>query len=701
MRAVWPDTVVEENNLTRNISALRKALGESPGEHRYVVTIPGRGYQFVADLKESSNGSEDVLMARHTRSRIVVEDETIDHESAAFGLPIADFASASRTTEYESLAVRPIGKIRRYKKGAVIILLAVLAASIVMWVPRFIDRMRSGSKAPPALQKLEITTITHTGNAGEAAISPDGKYIAYRLIEAGRQALWLRHLATGSNQQILPPTDAQYYGLTFSCDGSHIYFVRSEKNNPLRSLYRMALLGGVPTNLIADVRHAPGFSPDGSRMVFVRESLGLGESALMISNADGSGEQKLAVRKLSDGLWSAPPAWSPDGKSIACTVGSAEVGGINIALVEVRVEDGIERTITAQKWRAIRNIGWLSDGSGLLITARERLGPNIWHISYPDGEARSITNDSTSYVGLSLTADSSGLVTIKSDLQTNIWIVPTGAASTPTGAAHRITFGASNYHRVTWLPDGRLSFASSASSPMDIWVMNADGTGQKQLTAESGANWHQSASPDGRYIVFVSDRSGANNIWRIDTDGANPKQLTSGRGERFPDCSPDGRWVVYTSVSADQNFFTLWKVSIDGGAPVQLTNTHSLWPAVSPDGKWVAYFYRDAQPDSQYKLAVIPFVGGSPVKTFDLPPVALQSPYLVRWTADGRALTYAADLDNISNIWTQPIDGGKPVQLTDFKSDQIFSFDWSRDGKQLVCSRGAWTGDVVLMSNFR
>jgi len=58
MRRVWPDAVVEENNLTVNVSALRKALSEVPGEHRYVVTVPGRGYQFVADVKRQDDGPE-------------------------------------------------------------------------------------------------------------------------------------------------------------------------------------------------------------------------------------------------------------------------------------------------------------------------------------------------------------------------------------------------------------------------------------------------------------------------------------------------------------------------------------------------------------------------------------------------------------------------------------------------------------------
>ena len=106
------------------------------------------------------------------------------------------------------------------------------------------------------------------------------------------------------------------------------------------------------------------------------------------------------------------------------------------------------------------------------------------------------------------------------------------------------------------------------------------------------------------------------------------------------------------------------------------------------------------------KLAIISFEGqrldslsGEPIRMFDISPTAPDA--RLRWTADGRALTYIDTRASVSNIWLQPIDGSPPKQLTDFKSDLIFGFDWSRDGKQLVCSRGVVNRDVVMISNFR
>jgi Tol biopolymer transport system component len=91
--------------------------------------------------------------------------------------------------------------------------------------------------------------------------------------------------------------------------------------------------------------------------------------------------------------------------------------------------------------------------------------------------------------------------------------------------------------------------------------------------------------------------------------------------------------------------------------------------------------------------------GGPPAKLFDIRIRAGQQDF--QWTTDSRALIYIDTRDEVSNLWQQPIEGGEPKQLTDFKTDLIFSFDYSRDGKQLVLSRGTYSRDVVLISNFR
>jgi Tol biopolymer transport system component len=83
------------------------------------------------------------------------------------------------------------------------------------------------------------------------------------------------------------------------------------------------------------------------------------------------------------------------------------------------------------------------------------------------------------------------------------------------------------------------------------------------------------------------------------------------------------------------------------------------------------------------------------VKTIDIPPTN----NILDWSADGRAVLYVDTRGRVSNIWSQPIDGGPPKQLTNFKSELIFVFDFSRDGKQLAVSRGSVSNDVVLITD--
>jgi Tol biopolymer transport system component len=152
--------------------------------------------------------------------------------------------------------------------------------------------------------------------------------------------------------------------------------------------------------------------------------------------------------------------------------------------------------------------------------------------------------------------------------------------------------------------------------------------------------------------------------------------------------------VIYSNYNGKP---TLWKVSVDGGAPVQLTDKYSTWPAVSPDGRLIACEYQ-AEAHAPSKVALFPFEGGEPVKILEIPTDNFN---VVRWTPDGRALSYVARAGGGSDIWTQPLDGGKPAALTDFKAQRIFNFAWSRDGKQLAITRGTSTIDVVLIKDFR
>ncbi|MBO0721215.1 MAG: PD40 domain-containing protein [Blastocatellia bacterium] len=579
----------------------------------------------------------------------------------------------------------------RFNSSLLLIAVAVFVLGGGLGISLFI---RHRGRTPDSFQNIQISRFTSSGKATRAAISPDGRHLVYSQREAGKESLLVSQVSRSNNVVIVPPADVVYRGMTYSSDGNFIYYVVQEQNNPIQKVYQVPGLGGVPRRILVDCDSPITLSPDGTRFAFVRRSRGKSEDSLITADIDGNNERTLAVRKGADFFWASGPAWSPDGKVIACPAGTHS-GSRQLFVAEVRVEDGRLRPISTQKWTNLGRVAWTKDGCGLLATATEQGSAltQIWYFPYPDGAARRITNDLNDYRDMSLALEADSLVTVRYDARVNVWLLP----SSDLGRSQKITDGIGQYNGVrglTWTPDDRIVYVSRASGSHDIWLMNSDGKNNTQLTTvETSAEIYPSVSPDGRYLVFVSTRTGNSNIYRLDMLTGDQVQLTKGASEEFPTVSVDGKWVIYTDTSNTN--FTLWKVSIDGGEPIRLTNKLSQWPAVSPDGKQFACWYR-AQAMARWQIAIIPISGGEPEKVIDVPNTAETSiPF--RWMPDGTGISFADTRNGATNIWRQPLSGGPPRQLTRFTSDQIYWFDWSRDGKYLACSRGAGTNDVVLI----
>ena len=583
--------------------------------------------------------------------------------------------------------------------------LALIGLSLGLYV--FWHRNR-----PVPFTRLKITRITASGKASNAAISPDGKYIVHVVTDGGLQALELRQVSTNTNQEILAPADVAYSGLTFSKDGNYIYYVMRDRANPVSALYRKPVLGGEATKIVTDIQSHASLSPDGSRLAFLRFDTTSAEVTVMIANSDGSAEQRIGSRRLPD-LYR-ELAWSPDGRVIALSTLTFK-GNYHGGLVEIPVSGGAEKPLTPQTWFQIENVAWLGNGTGLVISAVEQsFGQRqLFYVAYPGGEVRPVTNDLNDYNVISITADSNSLVTVQRQVTTNIWVAPVyaNALSAPQkgvpaidhSRARQITSGGSKldgYDGLAWTPDGRLTYSSTASGSVDVWIMQPDGSAQKQLTsAVPGSIYHthanQTLSPDGRYLVFTSDRvTGVLHIWRMDFGGGNLKQMTNGSGETYAQITPDGRFVIY----AELNTRTLSKVPIDGGEARSLTDINEGRPAISPDGKLIAFRYQP-EPGKAYQIAVMSAEGGPVLKSLEA--AATAETRQLSWTPDGRALVYLDTRGGVSNLWSQPVDGGQAVQLTDFKADRIYGFDFSPDGKWLGISRGNASTDVVLFNNVK
>jgi len=692
---------------------------EPPPLARYAREVPPELERIVnkaltKDREERYQTAKDVLIdLRRLRQQLEVKAEVERLATPASGSEVAATtdgtqAAVATTGEASARTQAEIGRrtssaeyllsgIKRHKQGAVVTLAIslIVLGGIGLVLYRFIVHRQP---KPAPFQAKKTTKLTTTSNASMPSISPDGKYVAYVVNAAGQQSLWINHVATASNFPIIPPAEVRYGRPNFSHDSNYVYYVITDKGDPHGALYRIPALGNAtPRKLLVNIQSVISLSPDDKRFAFYRSNPGEGGDVLVVANADGTGEQKLTSRKGDDWFENGEfggmgPAWSPDGKVIACGAGKEGLGRVPATVIVVQVEDGAQKEFTSQRWSAIGNLAWLGDGNGLMLSADDQ----IWRLTYPGGEVHQITDDFRVNGLTSLTADSRTMVAEQIYTLANIWLAPGGDAS----GARQIT--SSNESEgaggLSWMPDGKIAYASNASGNFDIWVMNVDGSDKKQLTFDPSEDVSPAMTPDGRSIVFASDRAGKwSNIWRIDADGGHPKQLTNGIEDLRPNCSPDSKWVVYVSVVDGKT--ALWEVSIDGGTPVQLTSKESDSPAVSPDGKWIACRYWNEQIDSPKQIAVIPFAGGEPIKLFDgtQPGPGKR----IRWTPDGRALTFVDTRGNVSNIWSQSVEGGPARRLTDFKDQLIFAHDWSPDGKQLACARGIRVTTIVLISDSR
>jgi serine/threonine protein kinase len=653
------------------VNLIQRALEKNPADR----------YQSMADM--------DIELKRLLKktSKVVRSASQVTHR-------VGELEGAAATGEAPS-TLEPISRKTPsmiWKKpffvGAAIVAVIIVVGALY----EFVLKKESNNQQTFSVQSMKVTRLTSNGKARQAAVSPDGRYVVFSTEESGKQSLWVRQVATNSNVQIVPPSDVNYSGLTISRDGNYVFYVAYQRTTGKSAVYQLPVLGGTPRRILDDVDFPIALSPDNKLLTFVRYNPATGIMALMVAKTDGSEPKELASHK-GDQWFNGKPAWSPDGKVIACALGSWE-GGYHLSVITVQVEGGAERRFSRQRWQSISDLQWLPDGSGIILSAEDRssMMNQIWQLSYPDGTAIRTTNDLLDYASLSLTNDAQTLCMVQGDYRSSIWILPQGSVA----RAQQITNGRDEGAMgLVWTPDGKIVYGSSISGNIDLWIMDRDGKNQKQLTADTARDYEPAVSPDGKFILFGTDRSGIPNIWRMELDGSRPRPLTSGAENYNASISPDGKWFAFSSWVKGPQF--IMKMSTEGGEQEQLSETNGYCPAISPDGKLIAYLHTDEQTRNS-QIVVMDAKGGKPVKQFEPLPTL---PYwgVMRWTRDGSSLEYIDRRQGASNIWSQPLAGGSPRQVTDFKSDYLSLFDWSPDGKFLAVTRYSFSSDVVLMSN--
>ena len=658
-------------------------------------------YQHAADMRADLKRLRREMMSgvSGTTTAAVVSSATVPAAAPELITAVAAGSAPRVTTPTEHASGSSVvAAAKEHKLGltAGIVITAVLVAAAAYGIYSLFGRK---SEAP--FQNFSITQITDSGKSRAAAISPDGKYILSEVVDAGKASVWLRHVATNSDTQIIAPSDAQYRDFTFSPDGNYFYFRKARTSlMDFWDVYRAPALGGNPQLIAQDIDTSIAFSPDGTHIRYERlNDPDVGKFQLLEANSDGSDEKIILTGALNAAKYYL--AWSPDGKRLAQAPGENGAGPTQI----VDLAAGKTQEVADPRSSNFAKAVWLPDGSGLFVQYQDRAaGPNhaqIGFISYPGEEFRSITKDTNNYLTLTLSGDAKTLATVQSRRLYTLYTIPgSGPGATPPRAV------------ISQQPKGLVNFAWA--DPDGFYVIEdthlvkiaADGSTRTSLV-DNPSLMDVSACPDGKALLlqFGGAAGGAtSDIWRASADGTNLKQISKGLRDVGPECSSDSKWAYFI----ERTSYSVERVPVSGGASEKIPGTPipnaivaTAHFSLSPDGKRLAFTVDTGTTGPVIKIAVIPLDAGPKPQIQFLDPNPGISVVGARFTPDGKAIVYPVTEKGVDNLWLQPLDGTKLRELTNFKSDSIAGFRWSSDGKTLAVLQRRDEGDVVLLRDTR
>ncbi|MGH9524043.1 MAG: protein kinase domain-containing protein, partial [Terriglobales bacterium] len=376
--------------------------------------------------------------------------------------------------------------------GAIVLIAIVVLAAASFGVYSFLN---SHQRVP--FQSVSIDRVSGTHQARLGAMSPDGKYVAYVLNVDGNESLWLRHLASDSNVQIVAAAHVYFNALRFSPDGGFIYYTRTELGSGPESqdydLYRTPVLGGSEQVLIKDVDTNPSFSPDGQRIVFTRANDPVpGQSNLLVADADGRNEKIIVNAPLAQSIGS--PVWSPDGKTIA----GATYGVDGAAVIALNPADGTQRAFYRSKEIAVRDGAWVPSGKGLVVSYQS-LATNynrtqLGFLSYPEGTLHAITADTNDYLFPSVAHAGDVIAAVMHQPQRSLFVTRGDA---PGETDLKPVASGDLPGSVSWTADGKL-VADTAST---LQLVGADQASTVDLVSEkSRPPFLSMACADGRVV---------------------------------------------------------------------------------------------------------------------------------------------------------------------------------------------------------
>jgi Tol biopolymer transport system component/DNA-binding winged helix-turn-helix (wHTH) protein len=587
MHALWPDTFVEEANLSFQISVLRKALGEDGG--RWVETVPKHGYRFAAEVRASATPGP---------------------------LPAGPLGRA---------ADEPSSDRQGRGKGRVWLASATIAAALSARVA-FLTLVREpGTAAVRPSPALAVPLTAYPGYERTPSLSPDGSRVAFSWNGPTLDNYDIYVKLAGPGEPVrLTTSPARDESPAWSPDVRFIAFIRFTSEGGGADLVVSPALGGAErtiATIFPSKRNRAvsnlSWTPDGRWLAFGGATSPGGPRAIWLISVDGSEQRRLteAARSIANEY---SPVASPDGHHLAflreLTAGRAAI--FLVPLTSDSAPIGTPRQLTSNDYYGVHGLAWTPDGrelvfsagghNGLSRTARIPVVPQSTRAPAP--EFLTFGEQAT---GISIAG--SGLVYSAQFKDTSLYeLALTGPLAAPVAlAAFSSTF---DEYTPDYSPDGkRLAYASTRSGAEEIWIANKDGSNPLQMTSTGGPQCsNPDWSPDGRTILFNSRRAGSADLYLLQPDTGKLTRLTDHPAEEVePRWSRDGRWIYFGSDRTGR--LEVWRMPAAGGAASQVTRQGGLFAIESQDG----FLYYSKNVGSPTSIWRVPVDGGAEVPVVD------------------------------------------------------------------------------------
>jgi Tol biopolymer transport system component/DNA-binding winged helix-turn-helix (wHTH) protein len=582
MHSLWPDTFVEEANLSFQISTLRKALGENGP--KWIETVPKHGYRFIGDVQRVDRAADVPLVP--PRPRTVLKPWTGLWRFGAIGVG------------------------------------AILVAILAVWMVRRVSRVPNdlATVSPPR------PLTAWPGYQQNPSLSPDGNQVAFSWDGAGSENYDIYVKLVGPGEPIRLTTDpAVDDHPVWSPDGRSIAFLRFRSESQA-DIFVIPALGGAERKVAVArmLRRGTAFlgtrnlawTPDGKWLAFGGSVSDNEAPGIWLVSATGGEQRRLTTLSPPD-LCEWAPAFTADGRYLAFirerTLSTALVFVLPLSQLAPL---GPPQRVSPEPANVL-SIAWKPDGSGLLVSSAGHFGlSRTYSVPFRPGRPLAASDLKPLPFGeraRGITIAGNGRVVYAAQFRdANIWRIGLGSQGQPS-----TPIAASTLDELTpdYSPDGnRLVFASTRSGVEELWLAHADGSNPKQITFTGGAQCSNPRwSRDGRLILFNSRREGSSDLYLLDPETSELRRLTNHPAEEVePNWSRDGRTIYFTSNRTGRD--EIWRMPGVGGEAVQVTSRGGEAAIESPDGRYLYYAKNNTSPSTIWR---VPVSGGEEERVVD------------------------------------------------------------------------------------